>query len=60
MIMRLNRKDYTSVGDYVKDLEQEYFKIENEYYNYKTKYEHIIGMVNLLVSEARECFKEEK
>ena len=58
--MRLNRKDYTSVGDYVKDLEQEYFKINNEYDFYKMRYEQVLKMVDLLVSEAREHFKEEK
>lgn len=58
--MRLNGKDYTSVGDYVKDLEQEYFKINNEYDFYKMRYERVLGMVDLLVSEAREHFKEEE
>lgn len=60
MIARLNGKDYTSVGDYVKDLEMDYYKIQDKYYDYKTKYEQIIGMVNVLVSEAKEFYKEEK
>lgn len=60
MIARLNGKDYTSVGDYVKDLEQEYYKMNNKYYDYKTKYEQIIGMVHVLVSAAQEFYKEEK
>ena len=59
MIARLNGKDYTSVGDYVKDLEQEYYKMIDKYYDYKTKYEHIIGLVHLLVVEAQESNKEE-
>ena len=60
MIARLNGKDYTSVGDYVKDLEMEYYKVNDQYYDYKTKYEHIMGLVNLIVSEAKEFYKEEK
>ena len=60
MIARLNGKDYTSIGDYVKDLEMDYYKIKDEYYDYKTKYEQIIGMVHVLVSAAKEFYKEEK
>ena len=60
MIAMLNGKNYTSVGDYVKDLENEYFKIIDKYYDYKTKYEQIIGMVHVLVSAAQEFYKEEK
>ena len=56
--MRLNGKDYTSVGDYVKDLEREYYEVRDNYYDYKTKYEQIIGMVHVLVSEAKEFYKE--
>lgn len=56
---RLDGEDYTSVGDYVKDLEQKYFKINNDYHTYKTRYERILEMVSLLVSEAQEYFKEE-
>lgn len=56
----LNGKNYTSVGDYVKDLENEYFEFRDKYYDYKTKYEQIIGMVHLLVSAAQELYKEEK
>ena len=56
----LNGKNYTSVGDYVKDLETDYYKIQEKYYDYKNKYEQIIGMVNVLVSEAKEFYKEEK
>ena len=60
MIARLNGKDYTSAGDYVKDLEQDYYKIKDGYYDYKTKYEQIIGFVHVLVSAAQEFYKEEK
>lgn len=60
MIARLNGKDYTSVGDYVKDLEADYYKLQDKYYDYKTKYEQIIGIVHLLVSESKEFYKEEK
>lgn len=56
----LNGKNYTSVGDYVKALENEYFELSDKYYDYKTKYEQIIGMVHVLVSEAKEFYKEEK
>lgn len=60
MIARLNGKDYTSIGDYVKDLEIDYYKMIDKYYDYKTKYEQIIGMVHVLVSAAQEFYKEEK
>ena len=60
MIARLNGKDYTSVGDYVKDLERDYYEVKDKYYDYKTKYEQIIGMVHVLVSAAQEFYKEEK
>ena len=56
----LNGKSYTSVGDYVKDLENEYFEFRDKYYDYKTKYEQIIGMVHVLVSASQEFYKEEK
>ena len=29
MIARLNGKDYTSAGDYVKDLEKDYYKMKD-------------------------------
>ena len=60
MIARLNGKDYTSIGDYVKDLEIDYYKMIDKYYDYKTKYEQIIGMVHVLVSAAQDFYKEEK
>lgn len=60
MIAMLNGKSYTSVGDYVKDLENEYFEFRDKYYDYKTKYEQIIGMVHVLVSASQEFYKEEK
>ena len=60
MIAILNGKDYTSIGDYVKDLETDYYKVKDKYYDYKTKYEQIIGMVHVLVSAAQEFYKQEK
>lgn len=60
MIARLNGKDYTSIGDYVKDLEADYYEVKDKYYDYKTKYEQIIRMVHVLVSADQEFYKEEK
>ena len=56
---RLDGKDYTSVGDYVKALEQNYFKVNSGYHFYRDKYAKIMMMVNDLISESHDYFEQE-
>ena len=61
MIARLNGKDYTSVGDYVKDLEKAYYEERQKADLFQDKYNNILiafKYFKTVLDDVKEAYKE--